>query len=96
MIFMYIVWVTLNRVPVLHRVLDGPTDEPVATNAASIPIESRSPKRVRWFDLVDTSTVDLYSDEHNDELVDQIEDQEREQRLSGKRWWLWRVYYLVA
>lgn len=94
MIFMYIVWVIVNRLPALKRILEDPIDEPGPSGAS--PVDARSPKRVRWFDLVDTSRVNLYADEHNDELIDQIEDQEREQRLKSRWRWLWRVYYLVA
>ena len=97
MLFMYTLWVSLHRIPALKRIFLIPTepieedDEPTTSTSTSKP-----PKRVRWFDLVDTVKVDLYVDEHHDEAIDHIDDQEREQRLSGRFRWFWKVYYLVA
>ncbi|KAI0093421.1 amino acid permease-domain-containing protein [Irpex rosettiformis] len=95
MLFMYIVWIALRRLPGLKRILEDSATETIVDGGTSS-ITSIVPKRVLWFDLVDTSKVDLYADEHKDDLVDRIEDQEREQRLKGKWRWPWKVYYLIA
>lgn len=47
-------------------------------------------------DLVDLDTVDLTRDEYVDKEVDDLDNDLREQRLKGRRGWLWRVFYLVA
>ena len=89
MVVMYIVWITFKRLPQHKGVIDpefvGSSDTP--------PI---SPKRVRWFDLVDISTVNLHRDEYEDAVDDLIEDQERDRRMKGRIRWLWRLYYTIA
>lgn len=87
---MYLAWLFINRIPALKAKHTAPSsDEPLSPTAPA-------PRRVRWFDLVDTANVDLYRDEHKDDVNDTIEDQERERRLSGRGGWFWRLYYYVA
>ena len=88
MLVMYVAWLLINRAP-------GPS---VETESAATPEEppSQNPRRVRWFDLVDTVNVDLFRDEHQDDVNDLIEDQERDRRLKGRVNWFWKLYYIMA
>ena len=91
MLVMYLAWLIINRIPIHRkahaRATDG--DAPLSPSAPA-------PRRVRWFDLVDTEHVDLFRDEHKDDVNDLIEDQERDRRLKGRAWWFWKLYYYVA
>ncbi|KAH8827969.1 amino acid permease-domain-containing protein [Flagelloscypha sp. PMI_526] len=51
-----------------------------------------------WYklDLPDLKTVDLVSQQYEEQEVDRLDDQKREERLKGKTGILWRVYYLIA
>ena len=102
MIFMYLVWLLRQRIA--RRLLHAPVDAEAATSISTSQAASRTtsaesnktPRHLRWFDLVDTKKVDLYRDEHEENEGDIIEDQERTLRLASRWGWLWRVYYLVA
>ncbi|KAI0270056.1 amino acid permease-domain-containing protein [Gloeopeniophorella convolvens] len=48
------------------------------------------------FDFVDSASVDLYRDEHDEAQVDKREDEVREARVRGRVRWAWKAYYLVA
>ncbi|GJE95838.1 amino acid permease [Phanerochaete sordida] len=97
MIVMYLIWLFVNRIPVIKSKLAdiaGANDEvPPSPSTSTVAL---APRRVRWFDLVDTSTVDLFKYEHHDSVDDLIEDQERERRLKGRSRWLWQLYYYMA
>lgn len=108
MIVMYLAWIVIKRIPMnklaqkLHIDAESaapsipPSPIPGSPSPTTPLAPYRSPRRVRWFDLVDTKTVDLYRDEHEETVMDQLEDEEREARLSGKwRWW-WRLFYIVV
>ena len=90
MLVMYLAWLFINRIPA-HRKAQGAA---AATDALTP--SSPVPRRMRWFDLVDTANVDLFRDEHKDDVTDLIEDQERDRRLNGRLRWFWRLYYTVA
>ncbi|KAF7795500.1 hypothetical protein EIP86_006662 [Pleurotus ostreatoroseus] len=102
MIFMYLVWLLRQRIA--RRLLHAPADAEAATSISTSQAASRTtsaesnktPRHLRWFDLVDTKKVDLYRDEHEESEGDIIEDQERTLRLASRWGWLWRVYYLAA
>ena len=51
-----------------------------------------------WYklDLPDLKTVDLVSQQYEEQEVDRLDDEKREERLKGKTGILWRVYYLIA
>ena len=103
MIVMYLAWLLIKRIPLhLHKANDyeesipSPAIPP-ATSAAATPLAPyRAPRHVRWFDLVDTKTVDLFRDEHEESAVEELEEEERATRLAGRWRWAWHVYYLVA
>ena len=98
MIIMYLAWLILKRMPLhLHKSHSESEDSLPAAPSATTPLSPyRVPRRVRWFDLVDTQTVDLYRDEHQETEADTTEDEERAVRLSGRWRWLWQLYYIVA
>ncbi|KAG6813772.1 hypothetical protein H0H92_007724 [Tricholoma furcatifolium] len=60
--------------------------------------EADQPSRRTWYhDIVDVDTVDLYHDEYTEEdVVDEMDDNERETRITGKAGLLWRVYYWIV
>ena len=89
MLVMYLAWLVIKRIPTLRTEDVNAADSP-------LPSSSMSPRRGRWFDLVDTASVDLFRDEHKDDVTDLIEDQERDRRLNGRLRWFWRLYYTVA
>ncbi|KAK7685199.1 hypothetical protein QCA50_011562 [Cerrena zonata] len=64
------------------------------------PTPSKRPNILRRLrnvtDIVDTRTVDLHVDEYHEDTDDQLDDETREKRLSGRTRLLWRVYYLLA
>ena len=91
MLVMYIAWLVINRLPTLN----AEASFRASSQAALSPLEP-TPRRLRWFDLVDTATVDLTRDEHKDDVDDLIEDQERARRLQGRAWVFWKLYYFVA
>ncbi|EKM54159.1 uncharacterized protein PHACADRAFT_97068 [Phanerochaete carnosa HHB-10118-sp] len=93
MLVMYLAWLFINRTPVLKgREADASDAPPSPSTSTPAPV----PRRVRWFGLIDTANVDLFRDEHKDDVHDQIEDQERDLRLKGRARWLWRLYYYLA
>ena len=101
MIVMYLTWLLLKRIPLnLHKAhsdSEDSIDGPQRAASHSTPLAPyRAPRRVRWFDLVDTKTVDLYRDEHHETEVDTEDDEERDARLSGRYRWAWWLYYMVA
>jgi hypothetical protein len=63
---------------------------------------TESERGKRWWsylDVVDTYTVDLYRDEHEEEEVDQLEAEEREKRLKNNNLVLralWKLFYLIV
>lgn len=76
---------------------------PPAVDILPPPTSSEQPgslnilKRLRNVtDIVDTRTVDLHVDEYHEDTDDQLDDETREKRLSGKWRLLWRLYYLLA
>ncbi|KAI0686852.1 amino acid permease-domain-containing protein [Cytidiella melzeri] len=92
MLVMYLVWLFLNKLRAPKRQSVDPEGAPTTgTSAGTV-----TTKAAHWFDIVDTAEVDLYQDEYKDDVTDRIDDQDREQRLLGKKGWLWRVYYIVA
>lgn len=51
----------------------------------------------RVLDFVDLQTIDLKSDEYQDDAEDDEEEALRQKRISrGRRRFLWRIYYLAA
>ncbi|EPQ57673.1 hypothetical protein GLOTRDRAFT_74590 [Gloeophyllum trabeum ATCC 11539] len=50
----------------------------------------------RFFDIVDTETVNLRIDEYKEDPKDLADESIRAKRLSGSAGWLWRIYYLIA
>ena len=108
MIFMYLVWLICKRIPLhLHHKAHADSEDtipsPTIPSAHTTSVSARTPlapyrapRRVRWFDLVDTKTVDLYRDEHEETTVDTADDDERVRRLGGRWRWAWWVYYIVA
>lgn len=54
------------------------------------------PRPLWQLDIVNTNTVDLFKDEHFEEEVDKADDDERRQRLTGPKRFLWRLYYWVV
>lgn len=100
MIVMYLVWLLLKRIPLHLHKAHSDSEDTASTNTAptaGTPLAPyRAPRRVRWFDLVDTKVVDLYRDEHHETTDDTLDDEERDVRLSGRWRWAWTVYYLVA
>lgn len=93
MLVMYLAWLFINRIPIFKSKTADPSDAPPSpSTSAPAPV----PRRVRWFDLVNTANVDLLRDEYKDDVSDFIEDQERERRLKGRTRWFWRLYYYVA
>ena len=51
----------------------------------------------RVLDVVDLQTIDLKSDEYQDDAEDDEEEALRQKRISrGRRRFLWRIYYLAA
>ena len=89
MLVMYVAWLAIKRIPARRSEDDAAADAPLSPDALA-------PHRVRWFDLVDTANVDLFRDEHKDDVGDLIEDQERDRRLNGRTKWLWKLYYTTA
>ncbi|KAF8070371.1 amino acid permease-domain-containing protein [Lyophyllum atratum] len=53
-------------------------------------------RRVWYSDLVDLNTVDLFRDEYVEEEEDNADDERRNDRVEGKRGFLWKVYYWVV
>lgn len=82
----------VSPVPSVSPVIPGEGVESVESGQEGQGI----PKRVRWFDLVDTLRVDLYRDEYADEPEDRKDDEIRERRVGGRAGGLWRVYYWVV
>ncbi|KII94587.1 hypothetical protein PLICRDRAFT_97452 [Plicaturopsis crispa FD-325 SS-3] len=82
MLVMYVVWMLLKR--------------PLPSSALS---PETTPSRSGWWysDLVDIRTVDLRRDEHEEEIDDKVDDEQRIRRIS-KRYsgWAWRVFYWVV
>jgi len=98
MLVMYFGWLTLRRrtrsgisSAVPHIVI------PYAVSESSPLLRARLPQpRSRFHDLVDTSKIDLYQDEYDNDEIDDQEDEERKQRLNGPWGVTWKLFYLVA
>lgn len=90
MLVMYTTWLIINRIPTTKT---GAAEPAISEEPLSL---TEPPRRARWFDLVDIANVDLFRDEHKDDVEDRIEDQERERRLKGRTKWFWKLYYFVA
>ena len=81
MIVMYLAWNLAKRIPLhLHKPHSDSEDSiasPAAPPSHTTPLAPyKAPRRVRWLDLVDTKTVDLYRDEHQETEVDTEDDVE--------------------
>ena len=91
MLVMYIAWLIVNRRPTV----EAEHEHPASPEGPAAPPASPS-RRARWFDIVDTASVDLHRDEYKDDVSDLIDDQERDRRLKGRARFFWKLYYLVA
>jgi AAT family amino acid transporter len=52
-----------------------------------------------WSDLVNTQDLDLYRDEHDEDVDDEQrhnEETAREKRMAGPRRILWKLYYAIV
>ncbi len=97
MLVMYIVWMVIRRPGPPSAPISLPTDEePQGEPPARKGAARRVWEFVSYTDSVDILTVDLKRDEHEEDLEDLEEDQERELKLKGRYRWLWRVYYAVV
>ncbi|KAJ7188561.1 amino acid permease-domain-containing protein [Mycena filopes] len=85
---MYISWALVKNRPAASRVVER---EPSDSSPLLAHSRSRSPPRKRWFtDLVDVQTVDLNSDQYEEDEADK---RDEEQHESG----IWRrLYYYLA
>lgn len=81
MIVMYVAWMLIKR--------------PDPNHMSSLASTS---SRRKWYtsDLVDVNTVDLFRDEYEEALIDEVVNADREKRSQGKARWLWRVYYWLV
>lgn len=77
----------------------SPSQTPLFIGRSSSRDRSPRTKWLRYLDVVDVHTVDLYRDEHEEEEEDRAEDGERERRTKGTnvvQRTLWKLFYLVA
>lgn len=77
----------------------SPSQTPLFNGRASSRDRPSKTKLLRYLDVVDVYTVDLYRDEHEEEEEDRAEDGERERRTKGTnvvQRTLWKLFYLVA
>ncbi|KAF5385971.1 hypothetical protein D9615_002336 [Tricholomella constricta] len=84
MIVMFIIWM----------IVTGLRSAP--SNSGNGPTDYLPARRVWYSDLVDTTTVDLFQDEYVEEEADKRDDEQRTNRIKGKKGIIWRVYYWIV
>lgn len=84
---------------VLWMVVTGLRSAPRKNLTRAFPngqVDLCSVRRVWYSDLVDTSTVDLYKDEYVEDESDKADDELRNNRIQGRKGFLWKVYYWIV
>jgi hypothetical protein len=91
MLVMYVSWMLLKR--------PRPSSAPPTSSTPLLHSPSPTVQVDGWWysDLVDVETVDLVTDEYEEQEVDGNNDEEvRERRTHGKAGYLWRVVYWLV
>ena len=101
MIIMYIAWALAKNISAVKQERVTPGDGPLESADESTPLipanscgHATGPTSI--FDIVDIYNVDLYKDEHVEDINDELDEEEMRENLQGRFGWLWKLYYLVA
>ncbi|TFK44471.1 amino acid permease-domain-containing protein [Crucibulum laeve] len=95
MLVMFVAWMIIKRprhtgiLPSRQR--RSPSSDPLAP-----PRQAPRNQQFWYSDLVDTKTVDLYTDEYVEVEGDKVDDEQRRKRVEGKGGILWKFYYWVV
>ncbi|KAI6157445.1 amino acid permease-domain-containing protein [Pisolithus tinctorius] len=99
MVVMYIVWLIV-KATVARSAPPDVSGNTLRHANETTPLTGRRKSRKidlrAAFDIVDILTVDLHEDEYVEVNEDGAEDRAREQRLSGRFGWFWRLFYYIA
>lgn len=100
MLVMYAAWMLVKspaaRLPAGPLLPESPTSSTPLSASRRAGHRRRTASRWWHSDLVDVNTVDLIRDEHQEEVVDKADDEERERRVHGKARLLWKIYYWLV